>query len=96
MCDLEVECIGCHKKWIKHGGDSIEWPNNNDPSGSLCDECFAQKIVPLIRRKQKQEGNFDCFGRATQHYCDQSLCKYKNHCLNISSIPITTHILAQP
>jgi len=34
----------------------------------------------LIRRIQKAEGNFDCFGRA-KDYCDQLGCCFREDCL---------------
>ena len=34
----------------------------------------------LIREIQKGEGNFDCFGTATE-YCDQWDCCYREECL---------------
>lgn len=36
--------------------------------------------VELIRRIQKAEGNFDCFGRA-KDYCDQLGCCFREDCL---------------
>ncbi len=35
----------------------------------------------LIRRIQKAEGNFDCFGSATDGYCDQTGCNWRSDCL---------------
>lgn len=34
----------------------------------------------LIRTVQKKEGNFDCFGKAS-NYCDQSNCCWREDCL---------------
>jgi len=34
----------------------------------------------LIRKIQRAEGNFDCFGTATE-YCDQWDCCYREECL---------------
>jgi hypothetical protein len=34
----------------------------------------------LIRTIQRAEGNFDCFGKATE-YCDQIDCLYLKDCL---------------
>jgi len=34
----------------------------------------------LIRKIQRAEGNFDCFGTATE-YCDQWDCFYREECL---------------
>ena len=35
----------------------------------------------LIRAIQLAEGNFDCFGTATD-YCDQLECSFRDDCLN--------------
>ena len=36
----------------------------------------------LIKQIQKTEGNFDCFGTATD-YCDQINCIFREECLSI-------------
>jgi hypothetical protein len=38
-----------------------------------------------IRDRQLAEGNFDCYGKAGQGYCDRGDCLYKDECLVISS-----------
>jgi hypothetical protein len=35
----------------------------------------------LIRAIQRDEGNFDCFGRADSNYCDQEACLWRTDCL---------------
>jgi hypothetical protein len=35
----------------------------------------------LIRQIQRQEGNFDCFGSASEGVCDQSGCLWRDDCL---------------
>ncbi|MDI6735400.1 MAG: SAP domain-containing protein [bacterium] len=35
----------------------------------------------LIKQIQRQEGNFDCFGTASDNYCDQSDCSWRDDCL---------------
>jgi hypothetical protein len=44
---------------------------------------FGLSKAELIRRIQRAEGNFDCFGTATDH-CDQSECCFMEDCLNPS------------
>lgn len=39
--------------------------------------------IDNIRKRQRAEGNFDCFGKATAGYCDQVNCAYYSECLNI-------------
>ena len=41
------------------------------------------KKAELIRKIQKAEGNFDCFGTAT-FYCDQWECCFREDCLRPS------------
>lgn len=35
----------------------------------------------LIRFIQAREGNFDCFGKATQGFCDRHDCLWRADCL---------------
>jgi hypothetical protein len=41
---------------------------------------FGLSKAELIRRIQKAEGNFDCFGTAKDS-CDQSQCCFREDCL---------------
>ena len=38
----------------------------------------------LIQQIQLAEGNFDCFASATNGYCDQSGCIWRDDCLKSS------------
>lgn len=38
----------------------------------------------LIRAIQCQEGNFDCYAKASNGYCDQTGCLWRDDCLNMS------------
>jgi hypothetical protein len=40
--------------------------------------------VEAIRKLQRAEGNFDCFGRAANGYCDQTGCLFHEECLSVS------------
>jgi hypothetical protein len=40
---------------------------------------FGLSKTELIRRVQKAEGNFDCFGSAKE-YCDQFRCCFREDC----------------
>lgn len=42
--------------------------------------------VDNIRQKQRNDGHFDCFGRASSGYCDQHGCAYRPDCLDVSQI----------
>jgi hypothetical protein len=43
---------------------------------------FNKSRTSLIHEIQKAEGNFDCFGTATD-YCDQDECRFRSICLKI-------------
>ncbi|MDQ7836317.1 MAG: hypothetical protein RDU24_13120 [Humidesulfovibrio sp.] len=40
--------------------------------------------VEAVRLSQRNEGHFDCFGRAGEGYCDQGECSYHSECLSVS------------
>ena len=44
----------------------------------------ALQKVDLIREIQRLEGNFDCFARACDGYCDQSGCTWRTDCLKLA------------
>ncbi len=44
---------------------------------------FGMSKTELIRRIQRAEGNFDCFGTA-KDYCDQIVCCFRVDCLEPS------------
>ncbi|MBW2109016.1 MAG: hypothetical protein JRI36_10175 [Deltaproteobacteria bacterium] len=79
MNKLLVKCIRCGKQWEKES--AIAW-GPDAFSSSLCSDCFVEVAKETIRRKQKNEGNFDCFGTADT-YCDQIACKYRRWCLHL-------------
>ncbi len=41
---------------------------------------FGKKKADLIREIQQKEGNFSCYGTATD-YCDQLDCCFRSSCL---------------
>ena len=45
---------------------------------------FGLSKADLIRRIQKAEGNFDCFG-AGKDFCDQLQCCFREDCLRPSA-----------
>jgi len=69
-------CIKCRKMWDIENGD-----HDPTPSGSLCKPCLKESLVPIYRKRQSREKNFDCFGKA-KDFCDQLLCKYRDLCLS--------------
>lgn len=40
--------------------------------------------VESVRLTQRQEGHFDCFGRADSGYCDQGFCAHHAECMSVS------------
>ena len=38
------------------------------------------KKVELIRSIQRAEGNFECYGTATEEVCDQEECRWREDC----------------
>ena len=68
-------CVKCKKMWTVDDGDT-----DPTPSGGLCPPCLKESLIPLYRKKQLREGNFDCFGKA-EDYCDQVKCKYRKMCV---------------
>jgi hypothetical protein len=47
-------------------------------------DTFGLSKAELIRRIQRAEGNFDCFGTA-KDYCDQFGCCFREDCIKPSS-----------
>lgn len=45
---------------------------------------IGKKKVALIREIQLKEGNFDCYGRAKDGYCDQKDCLWYQDCMEDS------------
>jgi hypothetical protein len=43
-------------------------------------DSFGKTKADLIREIQRTEGNYDCFGTATD-YCDQTECRFRSLCL---------------
>jgi len=44
------------------------------------------KKADLIKRIQRAEGNFDCFGSAVTGFCDQTECLWKVDCMVASKV----------
>ncbi len=40
--------------------------------------------ILLVKKIQVSEGNFDCFTSASNDYCDQSSCTWKEDCFNLA------------
>ncbi len=78
---MMFQCIRC----------GITWGNGNPEidgySHGLCLPCLKEALIPLYRKRQVEEGNFDCFARSAG-YCDQGLCKYRTICLG--SLPVAS------
>lgn len=80
MKKIQFQCIRCDVIWGEGGPDT-----DGCYSSGLCTTCIKEALTPLYRKRQLNEGNFDCFGRACG-YCDQFNCKYYKPCvLNVFS-----------
>jgi len=53
-------------------------------AGKLKIDSFGMTKMQIIRALQKAEGNFDCYGRASNGFCDQGACLWKEDCLKDS------------
>ncbi len=42
--------------------------------------------VESVRLMQREEGHFECFGKASSGYCDQEGCKFYDECLSVSRL----------
>lgn len=73
---MMYQCIKCRKTW----GDGH--PEKDGYSHGLCIPCLKDALTPLYRKRQAQEGNFDCFGKSSG-FCDQLTCKYRKICLGV-------------
>lgn len=50
---------------------------------------MSMQKVEEIRMMQRNEGHFDCFGRAEAGYCDQSGCSHYMECMTASQMLYT-------
>jgi hypothetical protein len=67
---------GCHCKELK-----MKMQEVREKAKDLgMKNTFGLSKKELIRRIQKAEGNFDCFGTA-KDYCDQLQCCFRDDCL---------------
>lgn len=71
---MKFQCIKCHVTWGEGN------PELDGYSHGLCLVCVKEALAPLYRRRQIEEGNFDCFARSSG-YCDQAACKYREICV---------------
>ncbi len=73
---ITFQCFVCGRTW------KADLPDSGLPGRShgLCAQHAKELLIPLYRKRQLREGNFDCFGKANG-YCDQINCLYRNLCL---------------
>ena len=74
---MKYQCIRCKITW----GEGI--PELEGYSHGLCLACLREALAPIYRKRQIEEGNFDCFARSTG-FCDQIMCKYRRICLSMA------------
>jgi hypothetical protein len=65
---MNYVCIRCGATWVI--GEF-----SGEPSGGLCDVCITQ----YVRERQKSQGYYDCFRRATEN-CSEKECSYWEPC----------------
>ncbi|MEW6669103.1 MAG: hypothetical protein AB1512_28160 [Thermodesulfobacteriota bacterium] len=65
---MQTICIGC-------GCIITNGPPEAFASSGVCRNCLETQV----RAIQRRQGNFDCFGKATD-FCDQPRCKYRWLC----------------
>jgi len=65
-------------------------PARRVPAGVPAASSPAREVtlarVESVRLAQRTEGNFDCFGRAGEGYCDRGDCAYHDECLAVSRL----------
>lgn len=71
-------CIKCGKTW----GDEID--DDGFMSSGLCRDCCRELLIPTYRKRQRDQGFPDCFGKAG-NYCDRTDCCYRKICLKEES-----------
>lgn len=76
---MMYQCIRCRITW----GEGR--PEVDGYSHGLCLSCLKEALIPIYRKRQVQEGNFDCFARAAG-FCDQDYCKYRTICLGTIAV----------
>jgi hypothetical protein len=50
-------------------------------SHGLCTSCLKESLTPIYRKRQREEGNPDCFGKA-QGFCDRFDCDKRSLCVH--------------
>ncbi len=70
------QCIKCQETW-----ENGKPTSDGYYSHGLCAPCLKDALIPLYRKRQAREGNFDCFGKSSG-FCDQTNCTYRQLCIN--------------
>lgn len=71
---MKFKCIHCDVEW----GDGD--PVKEGFSHGLCKRCLKLGLTETYRKRQKNEGYYDCFARS-DGFCDQLNCSYRKICL---------------
>lgn len=74
MNHLKYVCLECGAVWGNPDADE------DNISHGICVKCIKYNHGNDIRRAQLREGNWPCFGTASEE-CDQLSCKYRSFCL---------------
>jgi hypothetical protein len=62
---------------------SAKAPERRPPWAANSQEAALIRISQ-VRARQREEGNFDCFAKAQNGFCDQHGCLFHSECLSIS------------
>jgi len=77
---MRTQCFGCRKVWGENPSFSQKFGSEEEFSHTLCPGCMKKAMTPIYRRRQRQEGNPDCFGKACG-FCDRTDCRYREPCV---------------
>lgn len=82
------QCLKCKRVWVTSDKkipieimEQIKTNEYKELSHGFCKDCFMERCSHSIRKRQLNEGNFDCFGKA-KDYCDQRDCTYMDVCVD--------------
>lgn len=72
---MKFRCLKCKTTWGTGN------PKEEGYSDGFCKPCARKQLLHLLRKKQREQGNFDCFGKS-KGFCDQINCTYRIFCVD--------------
>jgi len=70
---MVFKCIGCGFEWGE-GNPEVEGYSHGS-----CKACLKKALIPIYRKRQKEQFFHDCFGRS-EDYCSRVACSYYRWC----------------